>query len=229
MVYIWLILHRLLSSPTKSGPASSHQSLPSIKSKTDLQSAPSETSGEQGSRIPLKQIVAVYRLDDGRPYFAIEVVYLDDDINHASTMILQLSDPYERDVWLASIRRVSNRARLLDSNPISPFNSHIAARLVEREQDYDPSQYSIYKVVLRPHTKVYSRGSSDDLTKVGSTVCFLVIGIHKIHIIPLVKPSQRGGSNLAIGSYNNQCSYGLLSVTSLSFNDIDDSVEIWFR
>ena len=176
----------------------------------------------------MKQIVAAYRLSDGRA-FAIEVVYLDDEINHASTMTLQFSDLHERDTWLASLRKASNRARLLDLNPISPFNSHIAARLVEREQDYDPSQYAIYKVVLRPHNKIYNRGSFDDLTKVGFTVCFLVIGIHKLHIIPLVKPTYRGGSSISLGSYNSQCSHGLLSITSLSLNNIDDFIEIWFR
>ena len=216
-----------MSSPTKSDSVSSNYSLTSRRSKSDLQSAPSETWEEQGSRIPLKQIVAVYKLD-GRP-FTIEMVCLDDEANHASIMTLQLSDPYERDSWLASLRRASNRARLLDSNPISPFNSHTAARLVERERDYDPSQYAIYKVVLQPHTKLYSRSSFEDLTRVGSTVCFLVIGIHKIHIIPLVKPIYKGGSSLVLGSYGNQCSYGLLSITSLFLNDIDDFVEIWFR
>ena len=179
-------------------------------------------------RILLKQVVAVYRLDDGRPYFAIEVVYLDDDVNQASTMIIQLSDPDERDAWLASIREASNRIRLLNSNPISPYNSHLAARLVEREQDYDPSRYAIYKVVLRPYAKLHSRGSSDDLTKVGSTVCFLVVGIHKIHILPLFKSIYRG-SSLTLGSHNTQCSYGLLSITCLQLNTIDDSIEIWFR
>lgn len=222
-------LYRLVSSPMGPEPVSRHQSLPSVKSKLDFQPIPSEASGEQGLRIPLKQVVAVYRLDDGRPYFSIEVVYLDDDVNQASTMTLQLGDPEERDVWLASIRKASNRARVLDSNPISPYNSHLAARLVEREQDYDPSRYAIYKVVLRPHAKLYSRGSSDDLTKVGSTVCFLVVGIHKVHILPLFKSMSRGGSSLTLGSYNTQCSYGLLSITCLQLNVIDDSLEIWFR
>ena len=71
-------------------------------------------SGESGSEssfyadphaaIALRNVVAAYKLDDGRPYFTIELAHYDEATNHASTMSMQLNDPRESEIWLGSIR-----------------------------------------------------------------------------------------------------------------------------
>jgi len=176
--------------------------------------------------VTLRHIVAVHRLDDGRPYFAIEVCYLDEDGSQASAMVMQFGDPEDRDLWLRSIRQAANKARLQDLNPISVVNSKNAARAVERENDYDPANYAIYKVIQRQFTK--SRSSTDDLSKIASTVCFLAIGIHKVHVIPLVKTTSRVSSP-SLSANNVPTSYGILNMTALRVSKSDDHFEITFR
>jgi hypothetical protein len=206
-----------------------HSSSPSIASSHELQSLASESSGDRQHGIPLRHIVAVYHLDDGRPHFALELYYLDDETNNASSMTLQFGDPEDMFTWLKTIRESANRARLADGKPISPHNSHLAARVVEAERDYVPSQYSIYKVVLRPQGKTTSRSSSDDLAKVSASVCFLAIGVHKVHIIPLFKPTSQRSSSPSLASHNTQSSHGILTLTEVCVNEIDDTFQLTFR
>ncbi|KAK5144013.1 hypothetical protein LTR04_001704, partial [Oleoguttula sp. CCFEE 6159] len=204
-----------------------HASMPSTGSAQDLQSLHSDSSGDKEGRIPLRQVVAVHRLDDGRPYFAIEVDYLDDDTNQASSTTLQLGDPEELGVWLTRIRNAANRIRFQELNPISVNNSKNAARAVERDNDYDPGNYAIYKVVQRPASRSGGR-SSDDLSKIASTVCFLAIGIHKVHLIPLAKASGRTSSP-SLSSLTSQGSFGILTLTALRLSETDDTFELTFR
>ncbi|KAF2181669.1 leucine rich repeat protein-like protein [Zopfia rhizophila CBS 207.26] len=201
----------------------------STGSSHDLQSVASDASGDRDLGTPLRQIVAVYQLDDGRPHFAIEVSYLDDETNHASSMTLQFGDPDDMHSWLAKIREAANRVRLTDSNPLSAYNSHLAARVVEAERDYVPPNYAIYKVVQRPVGRIRSRSSSDDLSKVTASVCFLAVGVHKVHLIPLFKPPSQRASSPSLVSHNAQSSYGILTITELHVSEIDDTFELTFR
>ncbi|KAF2261089.1 RNI-like protein [Lojkania enalia] len=206
-----------------------HSQNPSTGSSHELQSVASDASGERELGTPLRQIVAVYHLDDGRPYFAIEVSYLDDEINHASSMTLQFGDPDDMQSWLAKIRDAANRVRLADRNPLSAYNSHLAARVVEAERDYVPPHYAIYKVVQRPMGKNGSRASSDDLSKAAASVCFLAIGVHKIHLIPLFKPPTQRSSSPNLMSHSSQSSHGILNITELHVSEVDDTFELTFR
>ena len=173
--------------------------------------------------------MAVYHLDDGRPHFALELYWLDDESNQASCMTLQFGDPDEMFTWLAKIRDAANRARLADANPLSAHNSHLAARVVEAERDYVPPHYAIYKVVLRPQGKATTRSSSDDLAKVSASVCFLAIGVHKVHLIPLFKsPSQRSSSG-SLSSHGMQSSHGILALTEICVTEVDDTFSLTFR
>ena len=117
--------HTLAPNPYRHGHSAS------AGSTHDLQSLASETSGERHLGTPLRQLIAVYHLDDGRPHFALEIFSLDDETNNAASMTLQFGDPEEMFTWLTKIREAANRARLADANPISAYNSHLAARIVE--------------------------------------------------------------------------------------------------
>ena len=196
-------------------------------SSHDVDSYMSDNSADHELRIPLRQIVAVYRLDDGRPYFAIEVAYLDNETNHAGCMTLQFGDPEERDAWLKAIRSIANEICLADENPISEIASHLAARAVERERDYEPSNYAVYKVVQRPSNKPGHR-SSDDLPKIASTVCFLAIGVFKVHLIPLFNVSKRGSSP-SLTTLNTQGPFGILTLTDVRLSKEDDVFDLTFR
>jgi hypothetical protein len=220
---------RRIPSPNNRMSYYRHSHSPSFGSAHELQSMASESSGDRHHGIPLRHIVAVYHLDDGRPHFALELYYLDDESNNASSMTLQFGDPEEMFSWLKAIREAANRARLSDAKPISAHNSHLAARVVEAERDYVPPHYAIYKVVLRPQGKTTTRSSTDDLAKVSASVCFLAIGVHKVHIIPLFKPSSQRSSSPSLVSHNTQSSHGILTLTEVRINEIDDTFQLTFR
>jgi hypothetical protein len=217
--------------PSAFGRANSyrHSQSPSAGSSHELQSLASESSGDRDHGTPLRHIVAVYHLDDGRPHFALELYWLDDDSNHASCMTLQFGDPDEMYAWLAVIREAANRARLTDANPLSTYNSHLAARVVEGERDYVPPHYAIYKVVLRPQGKSTLRSSSDDIAKLAASVCFLAIGVHKVHLIPLFKPPSQRSSSPSLMSQNTQSSHGILTLSEISVSEVDDTFLLTFR
>lgn len=218
-----------IPSPFARAPSYRHSQTPSTGSSHELQSLASETSGDRDSGTPLRNIVAIYHLDDGRPHFALELYWLDDESNHASCMTLQFGDPDEMHTWLAKIREAANRCRLTDANPLSAYSSHRAARVVEAERDYVPPHYAIYKVVLRPQGKATSRSSSDDLAKLSASVCFLAIGVHKVHLIPLFKPPSLRSSSPSLASQNTQSSYGILTLTELFVSEVDDTFLLTFR
>jgi hypothetical protein len=206
-----------------------HSQNPSAGSSHEIQSLTSESSGDRDLGTPLRHIVAVYHLDDGRPHFAIEVYWLDEESNHASCMTLQFGDPDEMHTWLEKLRDAANRARLADANPLSAYNSHLAARVVEAERDYVPPHYAIYKVVLRPQGKATVRSSSDDVAKAAASVCFLAIGVHKVHLIPLFKPPSQRSSSPSLASSNTQSSHGILALTEVCVSEVDDTFLLTFR
>ena len=213
------------SIPSSMGRASGtrHSRLSSSGSISDLH-APNE--GLQA--IPLNQIVAIYRLDDGKPYFSIEISHLDEEILLASTIILQLHDPRDHELWLSSVRGAAMNARLKDPLPFSQQLVEYTARILEQDKDYDPHQLHMFRVVQRSgKSGGVSRSSSDDLTKLNSNVCILAIGVFKIHLIPLPKSSKTlsGTSLTDLGS----TSYGLAALTEFTVAENDDSFILKFR
>ena len=116
------------------------------------------------------------------------------------------------------------------SNPLSAYNSHLAARVVEAERDYVPPNYAIYKIVQRPPSKTAVRSSTtEDLSKAITSVCFLAIGVHKVHLIPLFKPPSQRSSSPALVSYGANAAYGILNMTELRISETDDTFELTFR
>ena len=205
-----------------------HAPSQSVGSSQDLQSLQSDSSGDKEGRVPLRHIVAAHKLDDGRPYFAMEICYLDEESNQPAAMTMQFADPDDRNLWLRSIRQAANDARLHDPNPTSVYNSKNVARAVERAQDYDPNNFAIYKIVQRSSPTKPGRASTDDLAKVASTVCFLAVGIHKLHIVSLPKTNGRNSSASSLPN-TTQGSYGILSLTHVRVHGSDDAFELTFR
>lgn len=184
------------------------------------------SSADSHVGIPLNEIVAVYRMDDGRPYFSIEVAYLNEDSNLASALVLQLDDPRESELWLACIRGAATKARLTDPVPFSQRNVDYVARALEQDRDYDPNHFRMFRVVKRS-SKSGGRSSSDDLGKLSSNICYLVIGMHKIHLVPLPK-SSRFGSSTSISDLHGS-SHGITTLNSLTIQSFDDGFQLSFR
>ena len=206
-----------------------HTSSPSTGSRQEASSGVSETSGEKAAGIPLEQIIAVHVPEEPRNLPALDVTYLDAEAGQGTTLVLTFTDLDDAEVWLRALRYAANKARVIDTDPIPPRLSEYAARVVEREQDYDISNYKIYKVVKCGSSgRVGSRSSSDDFSKVNPIVCFLVIGIRKIHLIPLPKNPLRVSSP-TLAELNDGGSYGIVSMTRVSVNTDDDKFTLIFR
>ena len=205
-----------------------HTSSPSTGSRHEGSSLVSDTSGgDKAAGIPLEQIIAVYISEETRQT-SIDVTYLDTDAGQGNTLVLSFTDSDEPEVWMRSLRFAANKVRGLDTDPIPPKLSEYAARIVEREQDYDVSNYRIYKVVKRSSVQAGIRSSADDFSKISPTVCFLVIGIRKLHLILLPKNPLRVSSP-SLSELNEGGSFGILTVTGIQVSDTDDCFSLTFR
>ncbi|CZS93753.1 uncharacterized protein RAG0_03895 [Rhynchosporium agropyri] len=202
-----------------------HPSTTSIGSLQEVQSNHSHTSAEHENQIPLRHIVTVHRLEDGRPFFTTEVVYLDEDSYGVGSIQLMLHDPKDADLWHSSIRGAAQKARLLMTEPFPEKVVRYLVAAVDSVEDYDADHFQIFRVARRTTTK--AGRSADDLQKMGSSVFYLVVGINKAHLVPLPDfsaPSARI-SNTKIG----RCSWGIVSLVDLRVTYDDDRFELAFR
>jgi hypothetical protein len=167
-------------------------------------------------------------VEDGRPTFTIEVASLDEDIYHASSLLLQISDPREADIWLSSLRAAATKARLVDPAPFPQMCIEYVARRLELERDYDREHFKMFKVVQRASTKSVGRSSSDDLSKLNSSIRYLAIGAHKIHLIN-VKDASHRISTADLTDLPARASYGLMTLFTMAARSTDDSFELCFR
>lgn len=189
-----------------------------------------ELSNEHSLVTSAIQIVAVYRYGgDADLACTVQVDHLDDANGTPSSTVLQVSTPQEAQGWLEILRQVTHLARTAKSPP--PFSNstveHIARRL-EAEKDYSPSHFQIFRVVQRAaKMNGHKAGSSEDLQKMYSTICYLVIGIHKIHLVPIPKTSpNRSTTSLSAATSS---SYAILNLSGLTVSDTDDSFTLSFR
>ena len=182
------------------------------------------SSAESFHPLLLSHVVAVYKLDDGRPYFSIEIAFLEED--HPAAMTLQIADPQESELWLSCLRSATEKVRLSEPLSFSQRLIEYTARALEQERDYDPQHFHMFRVMQRA-SKSGGRSSSDDLAKLTTNVCVLAIGMYKIHIIPYPK-STRTASNASLTDMLG-CSFGVVTLTSLSIQTFDDSIQLSFR
>ncbi|KAK6370041.1 hypothetical protein LTR64_005281 [Lithohypha guttulata] len=199
--------------------------MPSVGSLTDMQLS-AYTDITQG--VPLDEVIAVYKIEDGRPYFTIEVSYLDDRGKRTSTLQMSLNSPRESEAWAAAIREHAALRRSQRVQTYHPKTLEYLARAVGKERDYDPSQFRVFKVVQRCPVRAAGRLTSEDISKSSSSVCYLVIGTNRIHFVPIPKTSGRSSST-SLSDMDTPSSFGITSITSIRFPGYDDVFEIYFR
>jgi hypothetical protein len=204
-----------------------HPSTASIGSLQDLQSLNSHASSEVENAIPLEQIVTAYKVDDGRPFFTTEVVYLDEESNLVGSVQLMLNDPNEADLWHTSIRGAAQKARLISSQPYPERVVLYLVNVLEAALDYDEAHFAIFRVVRRAASKSGGRSSSDDLAKLGTTVSYMAIGINQLHLISL--PDFTDSSPRIMDARANKARFGLVSLVSMDVQHADDTFQLGFR
>jgi hypothetical protein len=193
----------------------------------EVQSNNSHTSADGENRIPLGQIITAYKVEDGRPFFTTEVVYLDEEYHGVGSIQLMLHDPKEADLWHTSIRGAAQKARLLMEEPYPERVVRYLVQILESANDYDPNHFQVFRVVRRAAVPRGGRSSSDDLQKLGSSVFYMVIGINRMHMIPI--PDFTEPSGRLIASKASRRVFGLVTLVSMNCKYEDDRFELGFR
>ncbi|KAJ5554577.1 hypothetical protein N7513_004536 [Penicillium frequentans] len=206
-------------------PASHRQSVASISSLQDMQLM---VSTESSAGIPLNSIIAVYMLEDARLSPTVEVAYLDERTHKASLIQMQTPDQQELNLWMVGIRQAAQLTRTNDPLPFDRGAVEYVTRMLEHERDYDPDTFRMFRVIQIASSKSPTRSSSEDLTKLSPTGCYLVIGLHKAHLIPMQKAANRS-SVVSLSDMDTVTSFGLMNLTSLSMEYGDDSLHLTFR
>lgn len=213
-------------SYTARAPASHRQSVASIgSSQQDMQFV---MSTEASAGIPLNSIIAVYMLEDGRVSPTVEVAYLDERSHKATLVQMQTPDLQELNLWMVGIRQAAQKARSNDPLPFDRGSVQYVTRMLEHERDYDPVIFRMFRVIQIASSKSPTRSSSDDLTKLSPTGCYLAIGLHKVHLIPMQKVAHRS-SVVSLSDMETTTSFGLMNLTGLSMEYGDDSLHLTFR
>lgn len=213
------------ASYTARAPASHRQSVASISSLHDMQPA---VSGEASAGIPLNSIIAVYMLEDARLSPTVEVAYLDERTHKAALIQMQTADLQELNLWMVGIRQAAQMARTNEPLPFDRCAVEYATRMLEHERDYDPENFRMFRVIQIASSKSPTRSSSEDLTKLSPTGCYIAIGLHKAHLIPMQKAANRG-SAVSLSDLDTSTSFGLMNLTGLSMEYGDDSLHLTFR
>lgn len=206
---------------------SRHPSSTSIGSLQEVASQGSHTSAENENAIPLQQIVTVYKLEDGKPYFTTDVVYLDEEAHGAGSLQLILQDPGEADLWHTSIRGAATKARLLMKEPYPQRVIRYLVSAIEADSDYDPQTFQVFRVVRRLSAYKGLRASQDDLQKVQNAIFYMVVGINLIHLIPL--PDFQNSSKELLNPKKSRTSFGIVSLVGVKVSYDDDRFELEFR
>jgi hypothetical protein len=212
--------------PASIGRSSGHrQSMASFGSNSDMQVS---HMSDIVDGFALNQIIATSKLDDGRPYFSIEVSHLEDATNKASSMSMQLNDPREADLWLAVIRTAAAEARSQHGYDFPPATLAYIARALEHDRDYDARHFQLFRVMQRTANKSVSRSSTDDLAKLNSSTAYLAIGINNVHVIPLKKANERLSTS-SLQDLEAPSSFGVTTLSSMSLQPGDDTFQLTFR
>lgn len=220
-------------------------SITSIRSFTDAKTLRSNASSHEADRkneIRLCKVVATYRVEDGRPFFITEVVFWDDFNNHPGSMQLMCGDPREADLWHTSIRAACQKAKLVEGLQLPSRVVSYCASILEAAMDYDAQSMKIFRAVRRPQIRekgekklktVSSKSSMEDLKEGASSVCYLVFGINKLHVVSPDSPEKQDKAAKKQAMPNDlkakKTSFGYVTLVSMDIMECDDILEIGLR
>lgn len=211
--------------PSMARASANRQSIASISSLQDPQLG---AMGDASTGIPLSSIVAVYMLDDGKPSSSVEVAYMDERTQKTTFIQMQTPDLQELNLWMVGIRSAAEMTRNTAPMPFDPRALDCVVRMLEHERDYDPENFRMFRVIQMASSKSPTRASSDELTKLSPTGCYLALGLHKLHLVALHKFSTRS-STTSLTDLDTATSFGLMNLSCLSMEWGDDSLHLTFR
>ncbi|KAL3480652.1 hypothetical protein BJX99DRAFT_219997 [Aspergillus californicus] len=211
--------------PSMARTTANRQSIASISSLQDPQLS---ATGDASAGIPLNSIVAVYMLDDGKPSSSVEVAYMDERSQKTTFIQMQTPDLQELNLWMVGIRSAAEMIRGAAPLAFDPRALSGVVRMLEHERDYDPESFRMFRVIQMASSKSPARASSDELTKLSPSGCYLALGMHKLHLVALHKVTNRN-SAVSLNDLDTTTSFGLMNLTCLSMEWGDDSLHLTFR
>lgn len=211
--------------PAGSKNSLSRNSMPSVGSYSDIHSHP---YADIAQGIALDEVIAVYKIEDGRPYFTIEISYLDERGHKGSALQLNFQSPKEAEAWMGAMQENAALRRACRTSVYQQKTLDYLARALEREGDYDPAHFRVFKVAQRSPIRPLSRMQTEDLSKSQPSVCYLVIGVNKVHLIPMPKASGRSSST-SLSDLEVPSSFGVTSLSSVRLYAKDDQFDLQFR
>ncbi|CAF9912831.1 MAG: hypothetical protein GOMPHAMPRED_007782 [Gomphillus americanus] len=214
------VFSEIPSSPNHT-PLSAHYRMSSGGSGTE-----SQLHTDVHNTVPLQNMVAVYKLDDGRSSFSIELASYEEPSNTATITTIQLNDPQEADLWLSCLKAAITKSRLTGVSPFGQKAIAYAARQLESESDYMPSHFQMFTVTQRA-SRSGTSPLTEDVQKLVSSVLYLVIGLHKLHLLPLPRASRTGSSSSL--SELSGTSYGIACLSAINLQPEDDAFHLSFR
>lgn len=185
-----------------------------------------EVPGDHALILRLEQVVAVFHTGpEAEAGNSIQIDYID-TVGSPCSVVLQAATPAAAQQWVDKIRSMMSRARMDSSPTFMNTDVEYVIRRVEAERDYAPHRFRIFRVVQRAGKPGSKTGSLDDLQKMYSTICYLAIGLHKVHLIPVCSSTNKSMSS---PQTMTATSHAILNLASLSISELDDSFTLSFR
>ncbi|KAL1954771.1 hypothetical protein VTO42DRAFT_719 [Malbranchea cinnamomea] len=213
------------SSGSSFGAAANRQSVVSLSSLADSQfgGVSGTGAGELGAeQIHLGNILAVHGLEEGK----IEVCYLD-KASKPAFLHIQVNDLEEFVLWLGGIRGAACKYNAIEPPVFDAATVDYVIAALVREQDYDPDEFRMFRVLHRVASSI-KRTSSDDPTKnFPHEVCFLATGHHKLHVVPLPKPAR--SSVATSNDMDLGLCLGIMCMSAFTMPRGDDEIQMTFR
>lgn len=94
-------------------------------------------------------------------------------------------------------------------------------------QDYDIERFRIFRVVRRSCSKSSSRSSLDDVSKLPSTVYYLIFGMTRLHLVSIPEFTDPSVKHMVSKASRN--SFGFVTVVAMNVDHSDDVFDLCFR
>ena len=200
---------------------SRHSSSPTVRSVSEIHSPLSPDSyhedfGDRSSRIELNRVVAVNNRFDARPFFALELHWVDDSTAETRSLILQLMDPESKGIWLSLLSKHTKEAAGGRDSFIHPRHFDRIRRYDVASDIADPCADNVFLVIRHTVDKSAQPNSPAALERSTVNTMLLAVGSNRIHLLPL-----------AVGERAQ--SFGLVALFGMDMAEFDDCVTLTLR
>ena len=199
-------------------------SLQMVRSKSSLVGDSASISANDIFVIDLTQVVSVYNLDDGRPYFTIDIAGLESRLGEGPSswvVTMHIEEPQVFESWLHCLRDAcAHAAQERGWDDESILFTHATKMMHQDSLTYSSNVFGVVQ-------RMCPEDCQDALTKHTTSICLMVVGRHRLHIIPLPKVNTSSSMQSSKGTLGK--SHGLMCLTNFRSQIFDQTFHIHFR